>query len=85
MTEFAGVTGQTGTGKHCEECNRECTYIAVSGVYYECQGVGGCLRKVCDQCQQSRVTEFEHQPYLSLQKLNAVTNYGDLLAKLETH
>lgn len=36
MTEFAGVTGQTGKGKFCEECNRECTYIAVSGVYFEC-------------------------------------------------
>ena len=52
MTEHSSMHGYTGCAKYCAECKRECIYVQVSGVYYECTGKEGCSRVVCDQCQQ---------------------------------
>lgn len=48
MTEFSAMHGYTGINKFCAECKRECNYIQVSGVYYECLGANSCGKVICD-------------------------------------
>lgn len=77
--------GYTGCAKYCAECKRECIYVQVSGVYYECVGKEGCGRVVCDQCQQMQILEFESLPYLALERNQLEVNFNALIADLLKH
>ena len=82
MTEFSSMHGYNGAGKFCSECKRECTYIQVSSVYYECLGAHSCGQVLCDHCQQVKVLEFENKPYLALARNSLEANYNGLLSDL---